>query len=409
MRRVRPDSVRLLQPSSAGGRELSELDRVELVKGTLFLTHPDEFRAWADGRKRLVMEDFYREQRRRFDLLMEGDEPAGGRWNFDPENREPPPRDRRPPRPYRPREGHIDEGCGVTSIACGCPPSARTVRGCGPPRTVRARRALERFVESRLPDFGRWQDAMLHGERFMWHAHLSSSLNLGLLHPLDVAEAAQRAYREGHAPIGAAEGFVRQVIGWREYVGHVLAARARLALDERAGRRPAPARLPLERRDRHALRCRFRGRPARDGVCAHIVRLMVFGNLLLLRGVHPREALDWFHRAFIDGYEWVMGPNVVGMATYGDGGRMMTKPYAAGGRYIDRMSDFCKECRFDRVREKAMTRVPSPAATGSSSSETRTVYAATAGCRCSTATGPDEEWPTVSSRSSTFWSTPSRT
>ena len=129
---------------------------------------------------------------------MEGDEPAGGRWNFDPENREPPPRDRRPPRPYRPREGHIDEGCGDLDRM-----RLSTFGEDGPrlwPATHgQARRALERFVESRLPRLRRWQDAMLHGERFMWHAHLSSSLNLGLLHPLDVAEAAQRAYREGHA------------------------------------------------------------------------------------------------------------------------------------------------------------------------------------------------------------------
>ena len=325
-----------------------ELDRVELVKGTLFLTHPDEFRAWADGRKRLVMEDFYREQRRRFDLLMEGDEPAGGRWNFDPENREPPPRDRRPPRPYRPREGHIDEEVRRDLDRMRLSTFGEDGPRLWPATHGQARRALERFVESRLPDFGRWQDAMLHGERFMWHAHLSSSLNLGLLHPLDVAEAAQRAYREGHAPIGAAEGFVRQVIGWREYVWGMywLHARDWRSMNALGAHRRLPDYLWSGETDMRCVADSVAG--LRETAYAHhIVRLMVFGNLLLLRGVHPREALDWFHHAFIDGYEWVMGPNVVGMATYGDGGRMMTKPYAAGGRYIDRMSDFCKECRFD--------------------------------------------------------------
>ena len=227
VRSARPESVRLLEPSSAGGRSLAELDRVELVEGTLFLTHQDEFRAWAEGRTRLVMEDFYRAQRRRFDLLMDGDEPAGGRWNFDRDNREPPPRDQRPPRPYRPREDDIDD-----QVRRDLDRMRLSTFGDDGPRLWpathdQARRALGHFVENRLPDFGRWQDAMIHGERFMWHAHLSSSLNLGLLHPLDAAEAAQQAYREGNAPISAVEGFVRQVIGWREYVWGVYWLHAR--------------------------------------------------------------------------------------------------------------------------------------------------------------------------------------
>ena len=191
---------------------------------------------------------------------------------------------------------------------------------------------------------------MLHGERFMWHAHLSSSLNLGLLHPLDAAEAAQRAYREGHAPISAVEGFVRQVIGWREYVWGMYWLHASDWRSMNALRARAPARVPVERRHRDALRSRLGGRPRETAYAHHIVRLMVFGNLMLLRGVAPREAFDWFHHTFIDGFEWVMGPNAVGMATYGDGGRMMTKPYAASGRYIDRMSDFCGDCRYDPAK-----------------------------------------------------------
>ena len=353
IRRARPKSVRLLDPSSAGGRALGSLDRVELVRGSLFLTHPDDFRAWAEGRKRLVMEDFYREQRRRFDLLMDGDEPAGGRWNFDQENRKPPPRDRRAPRPYQPREDEIDDAVRRDLDRMRLDSFGEDGPRLWPATHDQARRALGRFIEDRLPDFGRWQDAMLHGERFMWHAHLSSSLNLGLIGPLEVAEAAERAYREGDAPIAATEGFVRQVIGWREYVWgmywlHAADWRSMNALN---ARRRLPDYLWTGDTDMRCVADSVAG--LRETAYAHhIVRLMVFGNLLLLHGVQPREAFDWFHHAFIDGYEWVMGPNAVGMATYGDGGRMMTKPYAASGRYIDRMSDFCKECRFDPAKRE---------------------------------------------------------
>ncbi len=353
IRRARPERVRLLEPSSAGGHALGRLDRVELVRGSLFLTHPDDFRAWADGRKRLVMEDFYREQRRRFDLLMDGDEPAGGRWNFDQENRKPPPRERRAPRPYQPREDEIDDAVRRDLDRMRLDSFGEDGPRLWPATHEQARRALQRFIESRLPHFGRWQDAMLHGERFMWHAHLSSSLNLGLIGPLEVAEAAEQAYREGDAPIAAAEGFVRQVIGWREYVWGMywLHAADWRSMNALGARRRLPGYLWTGDTDMRCVADSVAG--LRETAYAHhIVRLMVFGNLLLLHGVQPREAFDWFHHAFIDGYEWVMGPNAVGMATYGDGGRMMTKPYAASGRYIDRMSDFCKECRFDPAKRE---------------------------------------------------------
>ncbi len=182
----------------------------------------------------------------------------------------------------------------------------------------------------------------------MWHSHLSSSLNLGLLGPLEVAEAAERAYRAGDVPIAAAEGFVRQVIGWREYVWGMywLEPRRWHTMNALRARRELPEELWSGKTDMRCVADAVAG--LRETAYAHhIVRLMVFGNLMLLRGVKPGAAFDWFHHSFIDGYEWVMGPNAVGMATYGDGGRMMTKPYAAGGRYIDRMSDYCGDCRFD--------------------------------------------------------------
>jgi deoxyribodipyrimidine photolyase-related protein len=220
-----------------------------------------------------------------------------------------------------------------------------------PATRTEAQRALRRFVEQRLPDFGRWQDAMLHGEQFMWHAHLSSSLNLGLLSPWDLLDAAVDAHRTGKAPIAAVEGFVRQVAGWREYVWGMYWLRERDWSGMNALR--ADAELPdaFVTGDTE-MRCvsdATRGLQ-QTAYAHHIVRLMVFGNLSLLLGVRPDRVYDWFHHSFIDGYPWVMAPNVLGMATYADGGAMMTKPYAASGRYIDRMSDHCGECRYDPAR-----------------------------------------------------------
>ncbi|MBV9048861.1 MAG: hypothetical protein JOY58_11365 [Solirubrobacterales bacterium] len=182
----------------------------------------------------------------------------------------------------------------------------------------------------------------------MWHSQLSSSLNLGLLDPLDAARAAEASYRGSEAPLASVEGFIRQVIGWREYVWGTY--RLRQEDWEQANALGARSALPEV----------FRGGPTRmrclDDALAgvertayahHIVRLMLFGNLMLLLGVRPQEASDWFQRSFIDGYEWVMAPNVIGMATWADGGTMMTKPYAASGRYVDRMSDYCRRCTYD--------------------------------------------------------------
>lgn len=342
-----PARVVALEPNSLGGRSLLKRLDVQLVPGTLFLTHPDEFAEWAEGRKLLRMEDFYRSQRRRHEVLMDGDEPAGGRWNYDPENRKPPPASTRPPRPYRPREDDIDQ-----AVRRDLDRMDLDTFGEDGPRLwaashEEAKRALGRFVETRLADFGPWQDAMLEGEPFMWHSMISPALNLGLLDPLDCVRAAEAAYRDGGAPIASVEGFVRQVIGWREYVwGMYWLEGARWdRMNALRADRELPEALWSGETD---MRCISKTVSSlrETGYSHHIERLMIFGNLMLLTGTEPREAFDWFHGCFVDGYEWVMAPNVLGMATYADGGRMMSKPYAAGGRYVHRMSDHCGECRF---------------------------------------------------------------
>jgi deoxyribodipyrimidine photolyase-related protein len=287
---------------------------------------------------------------------MDGEEPLGGSWNYDAENRKPPPKERRAPRPYRPREDEIDHRvrADLDRLA-----GSLEMSGVDAPRTFpatrgEAKRALKSFLEKRLPDFGGFQDSMIGGERFMWHALISSSINLGLLDPLECARAAEREYREGRAPINSVEGFVRQLIGWREYVWGVY----RLRGGELAGENHLGAHAPVPKAvagldpggtDMVCLKDVLAG--VRDTAYAHhIERLMILGNLMLLLGVEPKAATDWFHGAFIDGYEWVMAPNVAGMALWADGGKMMSKPYAASGRYVNRMSDHCRGCRYSIER-----------------------------------------------------------
>ncbi len=346
--RHRPDRVTLMAPKSAAGRDgLSRLPRVQLVDDALFLTDPAQFSVWANARRRVVMEDFYRRQRRRLGLLMDGDEPAGGRWNFDPENRRPAPATARPPRPYRPHEDRHDEAVRAELDAADVETWGEDGPRLWPANRAQAQRALRRFIDRALPEFGPYQDAMLGGERAMWHSQLSSSLNLGLLSPLECAEAAQLAYREGRAPLASVEGFIRQVIGWREFIWcmywHLQGQWRRMnALDAHA----ALPEVLITGETRMRCLSEAVGGLRQTAYAHHIERLMLFGNLVLLCGTEPSLALDWFHRAFIDGYDWVMAPNVLGMATWSDGGRMMTKPYAAGGRYVDRMSDHCGRCVY---------------------------------------------------------------
>ena len=342
-----PDRVRVLEPHSHGGRALAVQLGVELVRGNLFLTHPDQFAAWADGRKLLRMEHFYRSQRRRLGVLMDGGQPLGGRWNFDADNRRPPPKDPSPPRPYRPREDEFDhdvrrelDRSGIETFGEDAP---RLYAG----SEAEAKRALARFVETRLERFGPFQDAMVAGEPFMWHSMLSPALNLGLLDPLDCIRAAEAAYRNGRVPLASVEGFVRQIAGWREYVWGLYWFRGVRWNQTNALR--ARRSLPHAFWDGDTdMRCLAEtiGDVTSSAYANHIQRLMVLGNLTLLAGVEPGQALDWFQSSFIDAFDWVMVPNVLGMATYADGGIMATKPYASGGRYIDRMSDYCGGCRY---------------------------------------------------------------
>jgi len=326
----------------------------DILPAATFALSRSDFRQWAGTRTRFRMEDFYREQRRRFGVLMDGGDPVGGRWNFDADNREPPPKGRTAldvAPPYRPDEDDIDAQVRRDLDAMGLD----TVGVDGPRlfavTPAEADEALRQFVADRLPTFGRYEDAMLSGDWAMAHSLLSVPLNLGVLHPLDAVHAAERAYRDGAAPLAAAEGFIRQILGWREYMwqlywhfGPDYSERNHLHADT-----PLPdwwTGLDAEAVDAECLRQALAG--VRDrGWAHHIQRLMVLGSHALQRGYQPRELSDWFASSFVDGYAWVMPTNVIGMSQYADGGQVATKPYTSGGAYISKMSDHCGHCRFD--------------------------------------------------------------
>lgn len=350
-----PARVVATSPSSYAGRELLAGLGVELAVNEQFLCSSEAFAEWAEGRRSLTMEDFYRWQRSRLGILMDGDEPAGGRWNFDHDNREPPPRDGRAwPELTRFPLDDIDRAV-LDDLPAGWGAPAD---GTWPVTRDQARQRLDEFVTHALPGFGAHEDAMLEREWKLAHSALSTSLNLGLLHPLEVVDAAEAAWRSGDAPINSVEGFIRQVIGWREFVWGVYW----LWMPEYRGKNELHATRPVPPAFRGEapteMNC-VRGALAHvhdHGYTHHIERLMVLGNLALTAGVDPWAMTEWMWAGFVDGAEWVMLPNVVGMALHADGGMMATKPYASGGAYINRMSDYCKGCRFDpkqRVGEDA--------------------------------------------------------
>lgn len=335
------------------------MPEVEVLPARGFATSMDEFGSWVDSRgsRRLLMEDFYRENRRRLGVLMDGDEPTTGRWNFDADNRERAPRSGSLgiPEPLWPVEDEIDEEVRRDLDKWERDGDVRFIGNDGPRRFAATRpealAAFEHFLAERLDTFGPYEDAMLSGDPWMAHSLMSAAQNLGLVHPLELVTEVEQAYRQGLVRISSAEGFIRQLIGWRDYVWNLYwhqddSYRRRNQLQATT---PLPNWFAELKSDAVQARClsTVLGNLADHGWVHHIPRLMVLGNYALQRGWDPSALTDWFHRAFVDGYDWVMVPNVVGMSQYADGGIMATKPYAGGGAYIDRMSDFCGGCRYN--------------------------------------------------------------
>ena len=321
---------------------------VDILPDDRFLCSPAAFRTWAAGRKQLRLEHFYRDMRRRTGLLMEGDQPAGGKWNFDAENRKAATADLFM---VRPRE---------------CAPDAvtREVLALVEARygghfgdlfpfwfavtRADAEAAFDAFVKSALPKFGDYQDAMLAGEPFLYHAVIAQYLNAGLLDPLRVCQQVEAAWRAGAVPLNAAEGFIRQIIGWREYVRGIYWLK--MPGYERSNflghTRPLPAFYWSGETGMACVKAAVT-QTREQAYAHHIQRLMITGNFALLAGIDPQALHEWYLSAYADAYEWVELPNTVGMSQFADGGLLASKPYAASGAYINRMSNYCGSCRFD--------------------------------------------------------------
>jgi deoxyribodipyrimidine photolyase-related protein len=321
---------------------------VDLRDDTRFLISLKEFAAWAKGRKQLRMEYFYRDVRRKTGLLMEGDKPAGGEWNYDTENRKRLPKGVTPPPRYLPEPDNLTREV-IAFVAERFPDHfgdldpwvfATTREG--------AEKARDHFISEILPGFGDWQDAMAKGEPWMWHSLLSIYLNCGLLDPLDVCRRAEAEWQAGRAPLNAAEGFIRQIIGWREYVRgiYLLNMPAYAGLNTLDAHRPLP---DFYWTGKTGMRCMADaiGQTKRHAYAHHIQRLMITGNFALLAGLDPAEVNEWYLLVYADAYEWVELPNTHGMALHADGGLMASKPYAASGNYISKMSDYCTGCHYD--------------------------------------------------------------
>ncbi len=326
-----------------------------------FYSTTADFERFAAGRKQLRLEYFYRELRKKHGVLMDGDGPEGGDWNYDAENR-----------------GTFGKaGPGLVPTPAAFPPDSitrdvialveaqfpdhpgNTARFDWPVTSEDAEVALADFIEHRLTSFGEYQDAMWSAEPYLYHSRLSAAMNLKLLNPRRVVEAAEKAYRDGRAPLAAVEGFIRQILGWREYVRGIYWRSMPGYLEKNAlgAHRPLPKFYWTGVTDFRCLQDAL-GQTLELGYAHHIQRLMVTGLFALLLGVEPKAVHEWYLAVYVDAVEWVEAPNVLGMSQYADGGVMASKPYAASGKYIQRMSNACKGCRYDPAKSTGDTACP---------------------------------------------------
>ncbi|MEF3048247.1 cryptochrome/photolyase family protein [Pseudotabrizicola sp. L79] len=317
-----------------------------------FLCSDAEFATWAKGRKQLRMEWFYRDMRRKTGLLMQGDDPAGGQWNFDHDNRKPARADLLRPRPPRFAPDAVTAAV-IALVRDRFADHFGGLDGFGWATTrPEAQQALDHFITHALPRFGDEQDAMLQDDPTLSHALISPYLNIGLLGWHEVCKAAEDAWRAGRAPLNAVEGFVRQIIGWREFIRGIYFLEGPDYTTRNAlGAQRALPPLFWGAKTQMACLSQAVGQTRDLAYAHHIQRLMVTGNFAMLAGVNPAEVHDWYLSVYIDAFEWVEAPNTIGMSQFADGGVVGSKPYAASGAYIDRMSDYCAGCAY-RVKDK---------------------------------------------------------
>ncbi|OLP18869.1 cryptochrome/photolyase family protein [Leptolyngbya sp. 'hensonii'] len=354
--------VRVMYPNNHPFRQI--INNLQLgcplhfVPNNHFLWRTEDFQQWATSRKRLLLEDFYRTGRREFKILMHQDQPIGGQWNFDSQNRQPPKGQLNPPsalwfEPDAITQAVIQEVQALDFPGYGALEPFRW----GVTRAS-ALAVLDHFVAHGLPSFGPLQDAMVTQEETMWHSLVSPYLNLGLLQPREVITAVETAYLNHNLALNSVEGFIRQVLGWREYMNGLYHY-----LKDDYGQsnwfhhtEPLPAFYwDSTQTNLNCLR-QILSQVEKTGYAHHIQRLMVLSNFALIVGVSPQEIEGWFHAAFVDAYDWVMQTNVIGMGQFADGGILASKPYAASANYIKKMSDYCSHCYYnanDRTGEQA--------------------------------------------------------
>ncbi|HIK46367.1 MAG TPA: cryptochrome/photolyase family protein [Leptolyngbyaceae cyanobacterium M65_K2018_010] len=344
--------LRLMDPIDHPFTEwLQSLDlpcQVTLLENNHFLWSTAAFNTWASNRRGLLMESFYREGRKRLQVLMADGEPEGGQWNYDKENRQPPKGQIHPPRPrwFAPdaiTQAVIEkvEGLEIPTFGQATPFRWAVTR-------AQALAVLDTFMAERLPTFGPYQDAMVSGEDTMWHALLSPYLNLGLLHPLEVIQRVEAAYYQQSLPLNSVEGFIRQVLGWREYMRGLYSYFGPGYAQHNwfDHHHPLPEFFWTGAVEMNCLH-QVIDQIQRTGYAHHIQRLMILSNFALIAGFNPQAVENWFHAVFIDAYDWVMQTNVLGMGLFADGGRLASKPYAASANYVNRMSDYCQGCRYN--------------------------------------------------------------
>ena len=334
-------------------RELQDMPlSPRLLPDDRFLCPPEVFAEWAGARKTLRMEWFYREMRRRTGLLMENGQPAGGQWNFDHDNRKRAKADLLRPSPLR-FAPDAETDAVLDLVQARFPSHFGQLRPFGwPTDRDQALQVLDHFISQSLPRFGDEQDAMLTDDPVLSHSLLSPCLNLGLLTPMEVCQRAEAAYQSGHAPLNAVEGFIRQIIGWREYMRGIWALQGPQYLTLNALGHSAPL-PPAYWGGPTRMNCLSHAvNQTRDMAYAHhIQRLMITGNFALLAGVDPAQVHEWYLSVYIDAFEWVEAPNTLGMSQFADGGLLGSKPYVSSGAYIDRMSDYCGNCHY-RVKDR---------------------------------------------------------
>jgi deoxyribodipyrimidine photolyase-related protein len=346
--------LRIVEPSDRPCKklikELSLSCKINFYPNHNFLWQPQEFRQWADRRKRLILEDFYREGRKKWQILMtEDNKPVGRKWNLDQENRQPPTKKINTPPTlfFSPDEITTEVISHVHNLDF--PTYGKSDNFGWAVNRQQALSVLQHFINHRLNLFGKYQDAMVTGEKYMWHSLISPYLNLSLLQPLEVIKAVEKAYYEQNLPLNSVEGFIRQILGWREYMYGIYNYVAEDYVQSNWFNHTLPLPEFFWNSQQTDMNCLHQvlSQTEVTGYAHHIQRLMILSNFALIVGISPQELENWFHSVFIDAYDWVMQTNVLGMGQFADGGTLASKPYAASANYIKKMSNYCQGCVYN--------------------------------------------------------------